>query len=113
VLGTTPRAALWFADVGRSARLHDLWPARGGAPSRSRPDVRATDDVGAQIIDEYRRTGFGYRDYPGASGYGLSLSALPWVLERALDLPHCRVVLCRERACDDHQDIVALVNDAC
>ena len=73
------------------------------------PTYALPDDVCAQIIDDYRRVGFGYRDYPGAAGYGLSLSALPWVLEQALALGDCRVVLCRERAWDDHQDIVAVV----
>ena len=50
------------------------------------PTYALPEDVGSQILDDYRRTGFGYRDYPGASGYGLSLSALPWVLDQALAL---------------------------
>ena len=69
-------------------------------------------DIGAQIIDDYRRSGFGYRDYPGATGYGLLLSSLSWALDHALALPGYRVVLCRERAWDDHQDLVAIVREA-
>jgi SAM-dependent methyltransferase len=94
-----PGGVLVFSTHGRRAaeRLAD------GDPTYALPGEEAD-----AILDDYARAGFGYRDYPGASQYGFSLSSLPWVLERALALPECRVVLCRERAWDDHHDVVAV-----
>jgi SAM-dependent methyltransferase len=39
------------------------------------------DDDFAIASDEYRRTGFGYRDYPGRPGIGASLTSPSWVFD--------------------------------
>lgn len=39
------------------------------------------DDDFAGALDEYRSTGFGYRDYPGRPGIGASLTSPAWVFD--------------------------------
>ncbi len=69
-----------------------------------------------RVIEEYDRTGFGYRDYDGGDThlygvsltndhYGISLTGREW-MTAALD--ECDLVLLayEERGWDDHQDIV-------
>lgn len=63
------------------------------------PGVRA-----AEVLARYRSSGFGYVDYPGAGGYGVSLSSPTWVRDRAGAL---REVLFLPQGWDDHQDVFA------
>ena len=62
----------------------------------------------SDIVDEYRAHGFGYADYPGESGYGISLAATSWVanvIEKRLDV---RLLTLAERVWDNHHDVLAL-----
>lgn len=59
----------------------------------------------AQVAGE---AAYGYADYPGASGYGVSLCRPEWstgLLER---LPQARLVLFGEQLWDAHHDVLAL-----
>ena len=57
----------------------------------------------AGVIADYEATGFGYRDYVGQDGYGISLSAPWWVLPRL----ECRVHLYSEALWGSH-DVFAV-----
>jgi SAM-dependent methyltransferase len=59
----------------------------------------------------YRCRGFGYNDYPGQHGYGISISAPEWVLARVLELPALRVTGFVEAGWDGHQDAVVVTRD--
>jgi SAM-dependent methyltransferase len=59
------------------------------------------------VLTEYERTGYGYRDYPGGRGYGISLINKGWI-EQALEGSPLRLASYVERGWDDHQDILVL-----
>lgn len=56
----------------------------------------------------YAEAGFGYADYPGQTGYGISLTRLGWVAWLSERLEDTRLVLLSERVWDDHHDVLAL-----
>jgi SAM-dependent methyltransferase len=63
------------------------------------------------LIDSYRQNGFGFADYPGASGYGVSVTTPEWIRAetRKLDLNE---VYFREHGWDDHQDVYGFVRQS-
>ena len=61
-----------------------------------------------QVMSGYERDGYGYADYPGQDGYGLSLTALEWIGREVARLPDVRLLLASEHAWDGHHDVVAL-----
>ncbi len=67
-------------------------------------DADAWSDVQAQ----YAALGFGYADYPGQSGYGVSLTKLSWWGALVEGMPNARVVLLSEGLLGNHQDVVAV-----
>jgi SAM-dependent methyltransferase len=56
------------------------------------------------IIDAYRKEGFGFADYPGATGYGVSLTSPEWIGRAAAEIG-LKEVYFRARGWDDHQDV--------
>ncbi|MGC7093112.1 class I SAM-dependent methyltransferase [Amycolatopsis lurida] len=71
-------------------------------------DARATD----RVLAAYKACGFGYNDYDGYDGYGISLSSPGWAVQRALEAPDLRLAGYDEAAWDRHQDVMVLVKDA-
>ncbi|NIH77550.1 class I SAM-dependent methyltransferase [Amycolatopsis viridis] len=65
----------------------------------------------ARVLADYRASGFGYADYPGRSGYGISLSAPEWVTGHVLT-PQLRLAGYVEAGWDGHQDVLILAKDA-
>jgi hypothetical protein len=59
------------------------------------------------VLDEYRDAGYGYRDYPGAEGYGISLISPRWY-EHALAGSPLSLVRHLASGWDDHHDILVL-----
>jgi SAM-dependent methyltransferase len=92
----TPRAALVVSSHGPfvADRLRD-WDY-GLGPARARGVLRG-----------HARSGYGYRDYPGSVGYGISLISRDW-LAAALRGSPLRLAHYAERGWDDHQDILVL-----
>jgi SAM-dependent methyltransferase len=68
-----------------------------------RPDARD------QALRDFRAGGFGYADYPGSAGYGISLADPSWVANRIMSAGKLRLISYVERGWDDHQDIVGCV----
>ena len=70
-------------------------------------DYGITPDSTASIIEAYRRRGFGFADYPGASAYGVSLTSPEWIRRAAAEIA-LEEVYFRSRGWDDHQDVYGL-----
>jgi SAM-dependent methyltransferase len=66
-----PDGLLVFTAHGRKV----LQNMRSGAPYLD-------EEQQAAVIADFEKTGFGYRDYIGQDGYGISLSAHWWVFQR-------------------------------
>ncbi|WP_228122464.1 class I SAM-dependent methyltransferase [Saccharothrix syringae] len=71
-----------------------------------------TEQVLNRVLATYYAAGFGYGDYPGQDGYGISLSSPGWAADKALEAPGLRLVGYREAAWDQHQDVLVLAKDA-
>ncbi|UQS21870.1 class I SAM-dependent methyltransferase [Amycolatopsis thermalba] len=65
----------------------------------------------ARVLADHRDHGFGYADYPGQPGYGISLSTPEWVAGHVLT-PRLRLAGYVEAGWDGHQDVLILVKDA-
>lgn len=64
-----------------------------------------------RVLATYQSTGFGYADYEGHDGYGISISSPGWAVQRALGVPGFRIAGYDEAAWDHHQDVMVLVKD--
>lgn len=60
------------------------------------------------IILDCDRVGFGYSDYQGQSGYGISLCSPSWAIDVAQRIGARRIVLYGEALWDNHQDVIVL-----
>ena len=65
------------------------------------------DDIGP-LVRSYDDHGWGYADYPGQRGWGVSLASPGWMREQ-LASQLLRQVCFRERGWDNHQDVYAAV----
>ena len=64
-----------------------------------------------RIESDFREHGFGYLDYPaghgpGLEGYGISVASPAYVLGLVESMPDVRILGYRERAWDDHHDVL-------
>ncbi|HSS21918.1 MAG TPA: class I SAM-dependent methyltransferase [Pyrinomonadaceae bacterium] len=60
----------------------------------------------------YPQTGYGFEDYPGAEGYGVSLTSPEWVRTHVRELGGLREVYFKECGWDNHQDVFGFVSCA-
>jgi SAM-dependent methyltransferase len=91
---------LVFSTSGRRvASLLD----RGGV------DLDLGDQGTRGALEDYRRTGFGYRDYPTSERYGVSLAKPSWVADRVTALSTWRAATLQEGGWLNFQDIVSCV----
>jgi SAM-dependent methyltransferase len=96
-----PRGVVAFTVLGAGAAERLRGGTLFGAPrEKERADA---------ILAGYDRTGFGYSDYQGQDGYGLSLSTPEWVASVVNDVPGLRLLRHDEGALEEVQDIVACV----
>ena len=59
------------------------------------------------LMQDYRRCGYGYRDYPGGTGFGISVADQRWFMAALADSP-LRVQAYQEAAWDGHHDVLVL-----
>jgi SAM-dependent methyltransferase len=106
-----PGGVLVFTTHGRRPveRMRNALANRGDAAGGA---YGLPPEVVSGVLARYERTGFAYADYPTQPGYGISISALPWVLERVEHCEGIRVVGCMEHGWDEHQDVVACALDS-
>lgn len=74
-------------------------------------DYGITRKAIASLIDTYREKGFGFADYPGQSGYGVSLTAPEWI-RRETEKLGLKEIYFREHGWDDHQDVYGFVKQS-
>ena len=86
--------------------LHGRWVDRSLATNRYTYGLKSHDVTA--LLAEYYQTGFGYADYPGTSGYGISVSSPAYVLAQLVSLPDLKLISYHEKGWDNHQDIVCL-----
>jgi CBS domain-containing protein/SAM-dependent methyltransferase len=68
-----------------------------------------TADLGRGLLEDFDRTGFGYRDYPGQSGYGLARCRPAWVCEQLERRTGFELLGYTERGWNRRQDTVACI----
>jgi SAM-dependent methyltransferase len=61
------------------------------------------------VVASYQQDGFGYVDYPGVAGYGVSVSAPAWIRTQARAAGNLQEVYFRARGWDEHQDVFGFV----
>jgi FkbM family methyltransferase len=61
-----------------------------------------------KILIGYRDAGFGYSDYHGQPGWGVSIATPTWMMNAMEEIPGTRIVSAAESAWDRHQDVYAL-----
>jgi hypothetical protein len=59
------------------------------------------------LLKEYRKSGYGYGDYPGRQGYGISVISRQW-FDTVLDGSPLRLNSFLAAAWDNHQDVLVL-----
>ena len=65
------------------------------------------DQTWESIKSEYARSGYGYADYSGQQGYGISITKPSW-MAATVENRELRLISLSERAWDDHHDILAV-----
>ena len=63
----------------------------------------------AAAVADFESSGFGFIRDGSPSGYGISVSSLPWVAAEVLRHRDLRMVQCTEALWANHQDVVALL----
>ena len=74
-------------------------------------DYGLADDQIERIGVNYAQTGYGFEDYPGDEGYGVSLTSPEWIRARVRELGGLREVYFKERGWDNHQDVFGFVRE--
>lgn len=94
-----PRGLLVVTTHGR---LIEQWVADGAFEQDPERDLY----LGA--ARDCRAVGYGYRDYPGCDGLGVSVTRPQWLFDWAFKDRERRVVSYIERGWNDHQDVFAV-----
>jgi SAM-dependent methyltransferase len=61
------------------------------------------------VVAQYDAAGFGYADYPGTGGYGISVNKPEWLIQKLSQIPGLRIAMFSEKFWDGHQDVIACV----
>lgn len=64
-----------------------------------------------RLIDSYDTTGFGYLDYPGVQGYGISLASPSWTLAHLEKMNDINLLAYTEMGWDSHQDVITCMRN--
>ncbi len=72
-------------------------------------EFRYIHDAGwDEIKNSYDRVGYGYADYAGQMGYGVSVTKLSWISGLVENRTAAKLVLLTEAAWDGHHDVVGV-----
>jgi SAM-dependent methyltransferase len=74
-------------------------------------DYGLADEQIERIGLNYAQTGYGFEDYPGDEGYGVSLTSPEWIRARVREVGGLREVYVKERGWDNHQDVFGFVRE--
>ena len=101
------RAIAWFARTLAPGGLAVL-TTHGRRHDERQDEVHYVDDTTWEPArNDYRAAGFGFVAHPTPE-YGISICSAAWVLSFVETLPDVRVLMFREAAWDNHQDVVVL-----
>lgn len=92
-----PNGVLIFTSHGRHAASRGPNVGYYGIPAQWTKVIKASN-----------RTGFGYADYHGMPGYGVSLAQLYWWASLVTSRQNLRLISMTEQSWDDHQDVIAV-----
>lgn len=67
-----------------------------------------SDRQAAELLAEYRRTGFGYVDYAPGAGYGISVATPDYLMANFIQNTDWRLLGYQERGWDGRQDVICL-----
>jgi SAM-dependent methyltransferase len=95
-----PDAVLVFSTNGR--RVASLL-------RRGTIDLMLGQEGHEGALDDFSRGGFGYRDYPDAERYGISLAHPAWVVEQVASRSSWRLATLHESGWSNFQDMVSCV----
>jgi SAM-dependent methyltransferase len=70
-------------------------------------DLGLTIPLTQDVLGDYDRDGFGYRNYPSQGNYGISLSSFSWVCSRLEKTSNFRLLNFTERGWYKHHDAIA------
>jgi len=62
---------------------------------------------GVKINVQYETTGFGYGNYKGERGYGISIIKPSWIVGQLERNDEWRILFYKEKCWDNHQDVIA------
>ena len=62
-----------------------------------------------ELVAGYERTGYGYVEYPGDTGYGVCIADPIWYSNTVFGLADVTQIFFQERGLDDHQDVVGFM----
>jgi len=62
----------------------------------------------AQVISGYDKAGYGYADYPGREGYGISAIRPGWLFDYVAARSSLRIAYFGEAVWDCHHDLIAV-----
>ena len=94
-----PSGRAIFTTTGR----HSADWLRAGAKG-----LGLSDSLSKAILEDYDKTGFGYRDYHEGQNYGATLTHPNWVIQKVMSKPGWRLVHMAERAWGSNQDVYVL-----
>jgi SAM-dependent methyltransferase len=77
---------------------------------RSKNELGLSDWAVTAILSDYERFGFGYQNFSGRDGYGISLSSASWVCSQIFQTDGLRLAGYQEGGWGGLQDAVACVN---
>jgi CBS domain-containing protein/SAM-dependent methyltransferase len=97
-----PGGVLVFTTAGRSV----------AAEMREGEHRGLAADLARGLLEDFDRTGFGYRDYPGQADYGLSRARPSWVCGQIEQTAGIELLGYAERGWNGRQDAVACLRRA-
>ena len=74
-----------------------------------RTNLGLSDWAARAVVSDYDRFGFGYQNYAGKEGYGISLSSPSWVSSQIAETRGLRLIAYSEQGWAESQDAVACV----
>ena len=66
-----------------------------------------------KLLQNYKKNGFGYEDYPGQRNYGISISTPSFVLSLLEKRTDLKILVYNEKGWDNHQDVIVCQKENC
>ena len=104
-----PGGLLIFTTQGRHSAKRIEESLAGGEPFASWLTYNLPNAAARDLVAQYEKGEYGYVDYPGQQGYGVTVVPISWYLDATLIGADYTIMSIQERAWDSHQDVVTLI----